>query len=260
MKEEIKIGIFQFNILWNNILENQRIVESKIKALTTVPDVIVLPEMYTTGFYDKPEDIELRMLTEQADWQAGISSLYGVHVMGTTIHMENGRYYNRFLHTTPQKEHYYYDKRHLFLGEEKLNYVQGTSRQIFSIDSYKIMPQICYDLRFPVWSRNDTGYHLLIYSSNWPLNRKLVWDTLLPARAIENQCYVIGVNRTGIDNNKIEYFGGSSVYNFKGEKMVYLNSAEQYAEVILPMKDLMDFRESFPVLKDADRFEIKNRE
>jgi predicted amidohydrolase len=261
MSKTIKLGLFQFNIVWNDIKANQQVIINKIEKLPVKPELFILPEMYSTGFYNRPAEISEKLLAGQLQWQLSVSDKYNLCVLGSVIEKEDNLYHNRFYITYPDGRFDYYDKRHLFsMGGEDNAYSQGKRRITFQYKSVIIMPQICYDLRFPVWSRNDLQYDLLIYSANWPAKRRLVWDTLLKARAIENQCYAVGVNRVGIDGNSVLYNGGSAVYGPKGETIVLFDDKEQYSEVLLSIDDLKNFRESFPVHKDADEFQIKTRE
>jgi omega-amidase len=261
MKKEIRTGIFQYDVLWEDIPGNYILIERQVQSMHSLPELLILPELFTTGFSNNPNTLDRKLLASHCEWQLEFSRKYQLHLMGSVIFFADGKFYNRLIHTTPQGEKNTYDKRHLFqMGYENKNFSSGVHRKVFDMNGLRIMPQICYDLRFPVWSRNDLGYHLLIYSSNWPLDRKLVWDTLLRARAIENQCYVIGVNRLGTDNNGIEYFGGSSIYGPQGELILMLEKNQEYGEVLLSIDELEKYRQSFPAFKDADLFEIKNRE
>lgn len=260
MGNNIRFGLFQQDIIWNDIFANQFKIESLIKNLSSLPDILLLPEMYTTGFNDTPGILSKNDLAGQLAWQQSISVKYNICVFGSVIEYNQDTFFNRLFFTRSDGSNDYYDKRHLFgIGGESEFYTSGESRKIFSFGPVQIMPQICYDLRFPVWSRNNIGYHILIYSANWPANRRIVWDTLLKARAIENQCYTIGINRTGSDGNSINYDGGSAVYGPKGETLLLLDEKEQYAEIILSIDDLLQFKNSFPAYKDADGFEIKTR-
>jgi omega-amidase len=256
----IRIGLYQQNIVWEDITANQKKIEYVIDSLTNKPDIFLLPEMYSTGFLEEISNLNHKQLAEQLNWQINISKQQKIGIIGSLIEVENDRFYNRLYYTKPDGSYNYYNKRHLFgIGGEDNYFIQGETREIFTFNSIRIMPQICYDLRFPVWSRNNLNYHLLIYSANWPASRNLVWETLLKARAIENQCYVVGVNRTGTDGKNISYIGQSAVFGPKGETLLFLDDSEQYAEVTLPIHELEDFRKSFPVLKDADDFELKTR-
>jgi len=260
MSYRIRIGIFQQDIAWNDILTNQQKIENILNGIFQKPDIIVLPEMFSTGFNENPSEIIKEHIKGQLQWQLSVSKKYELSVFGSVIECEDLTFYNRIYFTRPDGTYESYDKHHLFsMAGENTNYSPGTERIVFSYNSIDIMPQICYDLRFPVWSRNNLNYHLLIYSANWPASRSIVWDTLLKARAIENQCYVIGVNRVGTDGNSINYLGRSAVYGPKGETILLLDNKEEYSEVLLSIDELMEFRKSFPVLNDADDFEIKTR-
>jgi predicted amidohydrolase len=261
MQDSIRIGLFQLDTEWNNCLLNQLKIKNLISGLSRLPELLILPEMYATGYSVNPEVFNTDEINLQPAWQLSVSKEFQIGIMGSSVVYENGQFFNRLIYTLPDGTIEFYDKRHLFrMGEENLHYSEGNERKLFDFRGIKIMPQICYDLRFPVWSRNNKGYHLLIYSANWPASRQNVWNTLLPARAIENQCYTIGVNRVGSDNNSIRFEGGSAVYNAKGEALVKLDAGEEYTEIELSLKELLDFRESFPAYLDADIFEIKNRE
>jgi predicted amidohydrolase len=177
---------------------------------------------------------------------------------GSYIVKENGKFFNRFVFVSPEKKSCHYDKRHLFsMGGENEIFSAGNKRLIFNFRGMKISPYICYDLRFPVWSRNTEGFDLLIYSANWPVSRQNVWNTLLHARAIENQCYVAGSNRTGTDGAGIKYSGESMIINPRGEIIVSAGNKENISiSSELSLTELSDFRRKFPVADDADKFMI----
>jgi omega-amidase len=260
MNKSIRVGIFQQDIFWQDISANQQKIENLLENLAHKPDILVLPEMYSTGFNQNPTEISKEQIAGQLNWQLSISNIHNLAIFGSIIETENDLYYNRVYFTQPDGTFDSYNKRHLFgIGGEEKYFSPGENRLIFKYNSISIMPQICYDLRFPVWSRNNMDYHILIYSANWPGNRSEVWDTLLKARAIENQCYTVGVNRSGTDGNSIKYIGKSAVYGPKGETILLMNDQETYSEVVLSIDELLEFRKSFPVLIDADIFEIKIR-
>lgn len=260
MGNNIRIGIFQQDIIWQDILENQKKIEQLLNNLVSKPEILVLPEMFSTGFVHSPTDIPLTLLSQQLSWQCGLSKKFKVAIFGSVIEFDNEEYFNRLYFTLPDGNYNFYNKRHLFsIGGENRAFSAGENRLVFRFDAVTIMPQICYDLRFPVWSRNNLNYHLLIYSANWPASRSDIWDTLLKARAIENQSFVIGVNRVGTDGNAIDYNGRSAVYGPKGETILFCDNKEQYNEITLSIDDLLEFRKVFPVLNDADLFEIKTR-
>lgn len=261
MKDRLIVGIFQMDIIWESIHSNQQKIEELLTGLEHVPDILVLPEMYATGFTMNPRNLDVRSVESQLEWQKQVSEKFKLAIVGSTVIADGTGFKNRLIFTADNSAPSFYDKRHLFkMEKENQSFTCGTDRQVIEYSGIKIMPQICYDLRFPVWSRNDTGYHLLIYVANWPASRRVVWDTLLRARAIENQCYCIGVNRVGADENPIDYDGGSAVYGPKGEEYLQMTDKDTYAEVELSINELINFREKFGAYKDADEFEIKNRE
>lgn len=254
----LRIGVFQYNIYWENISRNQQKIEQLLTELDSKPDLLILPEMYSTGFTMSPTSFDTEQLIEQITWQNNISNHFSVACMGSAIiPVANGKFANRMMFSAPKSKTQLYDKRHLFFEEKQSQlYIAGEEKKVFDYKEVQICPQICYDLRFPVWARNTSAYHLLVYSANWPAVRQDVWNTLLKARAIENQCYVVGVNRVGVDGNNIEYIGGSRVISPKGEIVLDLGDKEQYAEFEMPLQDLLHFRSKFPVLKDADDFRL----
>jgi predicted amidohydrolase len=257
MIDNITIGLFQTDIEWKSVTVNQNKIELLVQTQRPLPELLFLPEMYSTGFITSPLDLDSRKLSEQIEWQKNLSINYGIGIIGSVVLKDGDKYCNRMLYTTLDGNVNYYDKRHLFMIEQESGYFKaGTNRKLFSYETIKIMPQICYDLRFPVWSRNDLGYQILVYSANWPAARQEVWKALLRARAIENQCYVIGINRVGHDGNGIEYIGGSVVFDARGAEMLTLGDNEEYSTVNLSIAELINFRKKFPVHKDADPFRL----
>jgi predicted amidohydrolase len=193
-------------------------------------------------------------------WMKKKAAEHRVALCGSLIIQENGNFYNRLLFAEPSGEIHSYDKRHLFtMGNENEFFSNGTERLIVNYKGWRIFPLICYDLRFPVWARNRNEYDLLFYSANWPKSRVLVWETLLKARAIENQCYTAGANRIGVDGNGIEYSGNSQVIDPKGIVMAESKDyTESIIEATLSRNDLLKFRAAFPVLDDGDDFHLEN--
>lgn len=256
----IRISIVQVDIVWENKQDNLRMLHEKLKALSGTTEIVVLPEMFSTGFSMNVEVLAETTsgitITKLKQW----SSEYQLALVGSFIALDNGQYYNRGFFLTPQGEEFYYDKRHLFrMGNEGTHFSPGNKQLTISYLNWNIRLQICYDLRFPVWSRNvNNEYDLLIYVANWPDSRRVVWDTLLKARALENQCYVCGVNRVGTDGYNLKYDGGSVLYSAKGELLTSV--ADEKCEVSttnINLTDLRKFREKFPVWKDADIFKIE---
>lgn len=257
--DPIRITAIQSDIVWENKKENLRLLHDRLQVLCGTTEIVVLPEMFSTGFSMQShllgEKTDAETITTLKDW----SRQYQIALTGSYIAVEGTRHYNRGFFLTPTGEEYYYDKRHLFrMGNEPKSFQSGNHRPIISYLGWNICLLICYDLRFPVWSRNiKNAYDLLIYVANWPTSRRLVWDTLLRARALENQCYVCGVNRIGIDGYGLTYNGGSIIYSPKGEIQAQANDEQENCITArLSLNSLKKFREKFPVWKDADEFQF----
>ena len=259
MMHPLKISIVQTDIAWENKQENLRMLREKLHALRGTTEIVVLPEMFSTGFTMKSRElaepvsgITVRILKElAADFQLALC--------GSFICSERSNYYNRAFFITPEGEEFYYDKRHLFrMGNEAEYFSSGNNKLIISYRGWNICLLVCYDLRFPVWSRNvNNEYDLLIYVASWPQARRLAWDTLLCARALEYMCYVCGVNRIGVDGNKLIYNGGSVVFSAKGEVLASVPDGEEGIETVsLSLISLQQLRDKFPVWKDADAFRL----
>ncbi|MBN1599769.1 MAG: amidohydrolase [Bacteroidales bacterium] len=255
MKSSLKVVLLQYDVIWNNLEVNLEKIMLLLGSVRQKIDIIILPEMFATGFTLRP-----KLLTEGnenfiIEKLKEISENYNACVIGSHPCKSDNSYYNRLLILKDQHTVLTYDKKHLFkkTGEDK-QYYPGSEQVVFDYQGWKILPLICYDLRFPVWSRNTMNYDLLVYSANWPAVRNHIWETLLNARAIENQCYVCGVNRTGEDKNRIKYIGNSRVINYKGEILKKLDNKESVLITELKMKELKEFRAQFPFLEDADKF------
>jgi len=253
----MKISIIQYDIRWEDKYANFRQAEHLMTGLGPETGLVILPEMFTTGFSTKPEKLSENPFSETYEWmlERAVNGNFGL--CGTYIVHEEKRFYNRWILVTPDGSSWYYNKRHLFVmsGEEK-EYTAGDERVTLNFRQVRICPNICYDLRFPVWSRNRNDYDLLINSASWPEARRDVWITLLRARAIENQCYVAGANRIGTDGKGISYFGDSMIINPKGEIIASAEREECIISAELSMEELFDFRAKFPVLNDADKFKF----
>lgn len=247
----------QPDLHWENIDRNLRMFETLFEKLESDLSLVVLPEMFSTGFTMNPEKFSVSALKEIPRWMQMMSEKFQFAIAGSSIAQGDNGFYNRFYFASPARDVEFYNKRHLFrMSEEQNHYLPGRERRIFPLGKWHIMPQVCYDLRFPVWSRSQNDYDILIYVANWPAVRQDVWNTLLKARAIENQCYVLGVNRTGKAPG-IEYQGGSVVFSPKGDivsRVSPMNANILYAD--LDREKLNAFREKFPVWKDRDFFEI----
>lgn len=257
--QDLRVSIIQTPLFWENKEQNLEMFSRKIANLKNKTDLIVLPEMFTTGFSMTPaqfaEDIEGETLEQMRQWATKKNCV----VTGSIIIKEGDLHYNRLLWVRPDGKYETYDKRHLFrfAGEEK-HYTEGEEKLIVELKGWKICPLICFDLRFPVWSRNvNKEYDCLIYVANWPEVRSSAWGTLLQARAHENQCYVVGVNRIGEDGNGISHSGNSVVIDPKGNTISKIQPNEEGVETVtLSWDELADFREKFPIAIDADEFEI----
>ena len=255
----MRISILQTDIVWENKQENLRRLHEKLETLRGTTEIVVLPEMFSTGFSMQSKILAEPNSGETITTLKRWTSQLQLAICGSYIATDNGQFYNRAFFLTPKGEEFYYDKRHLFrMGREAEHFSAGDKRLIIPYRGWNIRLLVCYDLRFPVWSRNiNNGYDLLIYVANWPVARRLAWDTLLRARALENQCYVCGVNRTGTDGYHLEYNGGSKVYSAYGEEVASLpDGQEGMATVTLNMASLNQFRDKFPVWKDADEFHL----
>jgi predicted amidohydrolase len=259
----MRITTIQYDIVWEDKVTNLKNLTSKINTIQS--DVIVLPEMFTTGFTMTPNHLAESMTGKTIQWMKEIALTKDLAICGSIIIREEDKYFNRFIWVNPDGTIYHYDKRHLFLNED-VSYTPGDKKLIIEYKGWKICPLICYDLRFPAWSRNVNWsktfeqthqYDVLIYVANWPERRSHAWKSLLVARAIENQCYVIGVNRIGLDGNDINYTGDSMVISPLGEIISKTKANEESVETItLNIKELNDYRAAFPAINDADEFEI----
>jgi omega-amidase len=254
----MKISIIQPDLIWEDKTSNLIKLESLILPLYNITDIVILPEMFNTGFSMNPYRLCESPVGETFDWMKNIARKGNFGICGSYIVKENKLYYNRFIYVSVEEKICQYDKRHLFsiAGEDKL-FTRGNKRLTFEFSGIRISPYICYDLRFPVWNRSRNDCDLIIYSANWPESRREVWITLLKARAIENQCYVAGANRTGTDGEGIKYHGDSMVIDPRGRIVVSANDEEGSVTAELSMTELSDFRSKFPIFKDADDFTIR---
>lgn len=258
--EILNVLLVQADLVWESPSENRRRIETLLEGEEGQADLIVLPEMFTTGFSMTPEGLAESMEGPTLAWMAGIALRQSATVMGSIIVKEGEHYYNRMLVVGQNGLQLFYDKRHLFrmAGEHK-SYAGGTQRPVFNLKGWRICPQICYDLRFPAYVRNrfdESGrgeYDLLVYVANWPAVRVSHWSLLLKARAIENQAYTIGVNRVGEDGNGIPYSGDSAVVDPKGNVLVEGRLQEQLLKARLDGEAMEAYRKKFPVWMDADR-------
>jgi omega-amidase len=257
MKDKtLDLTLIQPNIFWKGIESNLEHLDNLIHENKSHSDVIILPEMFTTGFSMDVQNFAEGPQGTTLKWMIEKAVKYNAAITGSIIYSENNHYFNRLYWVNPGGEWQYYDKRHLFrMGNEDQFYQYGKQRLIVLFRGWRICPLICYDLRFPAWSRNNHAYDLLIYVANWPAARTHVWNILLRARAIENQCFVAGINRVGRDGENIHYYGESCVIHPKGYfSIVSHEPVEQVINCTVSLNELLDFRANFPVLKDADTF------
>jgi len=257
---ELKLALIQPDIIWEDIDANLEALSKKIEGIGNNVDAIILPELFATGFTMRSKELAEGMEGKSVSWMQMTSDRCNCVIAGSLIIAQKDTCFNRFIWMAPGGIITTYDKRHLFsISGEDEHYTPGKSNAITEINTFRIRPQVCYDLRFPVWSRNTGEYDLLLYVANWPAVRRDAWISLLKARAIENQAFVIGVNRVGRDGTGINYSGDSLAYNAKGQIIASLPAGEAGTHIVhLSLQELMDFRQKFPVWKDADRFEIKD--
>ena len=257
--QHLKIVLLQVDLVWHNAELNRNQFSKKINSIKEQVDIIVLPEMFTTGFSMQPQKVFESMQGETIKWMQKIALENNTAIAGSIIILEDNKYYNRFIFVHPSGEINKYDKRHLFvlIGEDKV-YTSGKEKLIVTYKGWRICPLICYDLRFPIWSRNVEDYDVLLYVANWPKPRIAAWDALLKARSIENLCYTIGVNRVGIDGNNLEYSGHSVAYDSLGKKLTHIKTnLEDKAVITLSKKHINEVRNKLNFLNDKDAFEIK---
>ena len=254
----LKITTFQAYLFWENIEKNLQNLGLRLSSIREKTDLIILPEMFSTGFSMNAKKLAEEMDGSAVTWMLEQAKKFDCVITGSLIIKEGKKYYNRLIWMRPDGSHEYYDKRHLFsMGEEDQHYTPGNQKLFVELHGWKICPVICYDLRFPVWLRNkDEGYDILLIVANWPEKRSLHWRTLIPARAVENQAYVIGVNRVGHDGNEVYHSGDSMCIDPNGKVVYYKPNDEDLYTFSINKEDVENARASFPFLKDADLFKI----
>lgn len=258
MQNELTVGLIQSDLVWENPKQNRLNFTKKIDAISEEVDLFVLPEMFTTGFTMNAEKVAETMHGETVSWMKSTASKKKAAIVGSIVITENNKFYNRLLFVEPSGNISIYNKRHTFtlVGEDKI-YTAGQDKVILDYKGWKIQPLICYDLRFPVWSRNTEDYDLLLYVANWPKPRVSAWDALLKARAIENMSYCVGVNRVGVDGVNSEYSGHSAVYDVLGNCITdFQSSKEQIQIVTLEKRHIQAYRNKLNFLNDRDSFKI----
>lgn len=256
--DSISISLIQSDIIWENPKQNRIKLGAFINTLKGKTDLVILPEMFTTGFSMNPQELAETMDGDSLIWMKQMALDNQFAIAGSLIISDNGNCYNRFVFMDPLGNVQFYDKRHLFrMAGEHERFALGNQRKIIEYKGFRFLLQVCYDLRFPVWMRNRNDYDAILLVANWPAARCDVWKKLLYARAIENQCYVIASNRIGVDGMKIDYSGDSMIVDFKGcELAVAARNTEEVKTETLSKQLLSDFKAKFPAWMDADEFII----
>ena len=253
----LTLALVQTATHWHDPAANRRRFDTWFAAVPETADVIILPEMFSTGFTMASAAVAEAMDGPTVDWMRDAARLLDKVVCGSLVIAEGGRCFNRFVWMPPDGSSVVYDKRHLFrMAGEHSHYAAGTMRPVIRYRDWRILPLVCYDLRFPVWLRNRGDYDLLLAVANWPAARRLAWDTLLRARAIENLAYAAGVNIVGVDGNGVEYAGGTAVYGPDGAGLLESAADPGVYCVTLDGDGLNDFRARFPAWQDADPFTL----
>ena len=255
--DTLNVALVQTSLVWENPKANRTHIEDKVSSITA--DLIILPEMFSSGFTMNASEVAETMDGETIAWLKSLSKTKNAAIVGSLVITENNNYYNRLVFVEPNGTLTTYDKRHTFTlaGEHKV-YTAGSEKTIIDYKGFKICPLVCYDLRFPVWARNSENYDVLIYVANWPKVRIAAWDALLKARAIENMSYCIGVNRVGLDGNNYEYSGHSAVYDVLGHRMDSIPESIETVEVVtLEKSHITKYRERLGFLKDRDTFKLE---
>ena len=255
--QDLKITTVQAELKWQDKSANLLHFDNLLKDIAS--DVIVLPEMFATGFSMDAENNFSEMDGPEHEWMKKTAARIDSVICGSLIIKEDDNFFNRFLWVTPEGQTEFYDKRHLFrMADEHHSYSAGEQNKIVELKGWKLCLQVCYDLRFPVWSRNkDLAYDIVLYVANWPERRSHAWKSLLRARAIENLAYCVGVNRVGKDGNDISYSGDSAILDFLGHEITNIPAHKERIEsTVLNYQKLADYREKFPAWKDADNFQL----
>lgn len=258
----LTITLIQTQLFWEDKAANLAMLEQKINAIETATELVVLPEMFSTGFSMRPAQLAETMEGETVSWMKRIAAARKIILTGSVIIEQEGQYYNRLIWMLPNGQYGYYDKRHRFaFAGEDAHYTAGNRRVVAQVNGWKVNLLVCYDLRFPVWARQQLQdgqpeYDLLLYVANWPQRRSHAWQTLLQARAIENQCYVVGLNRVGNDGNDIYHSGDSMVVDPLGQTLYHKADAEDVFTITLQKENLDEVRNKFPFWKDGDSFNL----
>jgi predicted amidohydrolase len=256
--EKLTITLVQMDLVWEDIDANLRHTDELLAKQPVNTDIIFLPEMFSTGFSMNPKMLAETMEGSAVSWMRKKAKMLDAVVCGSLIIEETGKYYNRLVWMRPDGSCETYDKRHLFtLAGEHQVYDRGNTRLVTTWKGWKICPLVCYDLRFPVWSRNTENFDLLVYIANWPKSRILHWKNLIRGRAVENQCYGIALNRIGLDGNQKEYSGNTTLVDYNGTSLYEAIDVEDVFTISLDKEKLMQYRDRYQFLRDRDAFEIR---
>ena len=257
MNPHLRVTLIQAELAWQAPATNRRALAAHFRGLLGHTDLVVLPEMFSTGFSMDAEGLAETMDGPTVDWMREEAAALGCVITGSLIVRDGPHCYNRLVWARPDGTTEHYDKRHLFrLAGEQDHFAAGSRRVVTELKGWRVCPMICYDLRFPVWSRSRGDYDLLLYVANWPQRRAFAWSTLLRARAIENLSYVVGVNRIGKDGNGVTYAGDSVALDFLGQPLSSEGGGDRVETVVLDREALTGYRNSFPAHLDADRFSL----
>lgn len=258
MKEGINISLVQPAMIWEDVGANLETLDGMLEDLAMDTDLIILPETFSTGFTMRSEKFAEAMDGRAVSWMQKLAAEKQAFVTGSVITRVGGRIFNRLFWVSPEGINDYYDKRHLFrMGREDEHFTPGEERKIFHLGQLKFLPQVCYDLRFPVFSRNRGDYDVLFYVANWPAPRHHVWETLNRARAMENQSYVLGVNRVGVDGEGVDHRGDTCMIDPTGKILGMLDDTPGLLSGKIDLELIRNFRQKFPAWKDADDFRIE---
>lgn len=257
--QDLSITLVQSTLNWQDAASNRVHFDGLIAEIKGPTDLVVLPEMFTTGFTMDAAGCAETMDGESVAWLKLLAQDFEITLCGSLIIEDKGKYYNRLVWASPDGRVDHYDKRHLFrMADEHEHFSAGATRPVFNLNGWRIRPLICYDLRFPVWSRGSNDFDLMVIVANWPAPRRSAWQVLLPARAVENQCYVAGVNRAGTDGNDVRYAGDSAVFDYLGKPVLTCDDQPCTETVTLSAAALERYRKKFPAWLDADQFTISD--
>ena len=258
MEERLSVSLLQPDLVWEDISANLSRLDSMIAQVPEGTGMVLLPETFSTGFTMRAEKFAEGTDGDAVKWMKKVAAERKCTVVGSLIIRDRGGIYNRLFWVTPRGIEGTYDKRHLFrMGREDTYFMQGTNRPVFRLGDFRFLPQICYDLRFPVFSRNRNEYDVLFYVANWPAPRQGVWESLTKARAIENQAYVLGINRVGKDGEGVNHVGGTCAFDPVGEPYQILDDREGMLHITLDLQLLKNYRKKFPAWMDGDQFKIE---